>query len=178
MQYIVLLRGINVGGRTIKMADLKACFEQAGYRSVQTLLQTGNVILEGKETTEALMQQAAEALLNRTFHYPARVVVLTPRRLREVIGKYPFGEPAPDLHRYIVFTEPGYAGELAGQAGPGNTGTEQVVAGKDVVYWQVPRGETLTSPFGKLMAKVSRRHLLTNRNVNTLEKILAKCGTS
>jgi len=47
--FIVLLRGINVGGnKRIKMADLKVLFESIGFSSVQTLLQSGNVILESE----------------------------------------------------------------------------------------------------------------------------------
>ena len=37
-QYLVLLRGINVGGKNIiKMVDLKACFESMGFADVVTL---------------------------------------------------------------------------------------------------------------------------------------------
>ena len=43
--YLALLRGINVGGNNIiKMADLKACFEQMGFEDVSTYIQSGNVI--------------------------------------------------------------------------------------------------------------------------------------
>ena len=45
--YIALLRGINVGGRNIiKMADLKSTFESMGLESVQTYIQSGNVLFK------------------------------------------------------------------------------------------------------------------------------------
>jgi hypothetical protein len=41
-RYVALLRGINVGGKNpIKMPELKACFEQQGFRSVVTLSRAG-----------------------------------------------------------------------------------------------------------------------------------------
>ena len=46
-QYLALLRGINVGGNNIiKMADLKACFENMGFTEVVTYIQSGNVLLD------------------------------------------------------------------------------------------------------------------------------------
>lgn len=48
MKTVVLLRGINVGGANkLSMRDLKACLEGAGYRDVETYLQSGNVVLSG-----------------------------------------------------------------------------------------------------------------------------------
>ena len=43
--YIALLRGVNVGGITVKSADLSAVFESLGFESVRTVLASGNVDL-------------------------------------------------------------------------------------------------------------------------------------
>lgn len=46
-KYIALLRGINVSGvKIIKMEDLRAIFTNMGYSSVQTYIQSGNVVFE------------------------------------------------------------------------------------------------------------------------------------
>ena len=43
-RYVVLLRGINVGGKNkIPMAALKECLEDQGLRDVRTYIQSGNV---------------------------------------------------------------------------------------------------------------------------------------
>jgi uncharacterized protein (DUF1697 family) len=40
-RYVALLRGINVGGKNvIKMSELRACFEQSGFRDVTTYIQS------------------------------------------------------------------------------------------------------------------------------------------
>ena len=44
MRYCAFLRGINVGGTKLNMADLKTEFEAAGFTGVITVLATGNVI--------------------------------------------------------------------------------------------------------------------------------------
>ena len=48
MVRIVLLRGINVGGhRKVPMAELRDALVDAGFESVSTYIQSGNVIVEG-----------------------------------------------------------------------------------------------------------------------------------
>lgn len=176
MQYVILLRGINVGGRTIKMDELKSCFEKAGYKNVITVLQTGNVILESKEKNTGKVQKAVEALLAQTFDYPAKVLVITPVQLASVIEQYPFTQYGAEYHRYAYFTDKRSEKELATQAGNLDKLTEEIATGEGVIYWRVLKGHTLDSAFGKYTAKAAVKHFLTNRNLNTLEKILAKCS--
>src|SRR5215210_1692853 len=46
MRYVALLRGINVGGKSIiRMADLRECVEELGYEDVSTFIASGNVVL-------------------------------------------------------------------------------------------------------------------------------------
>lgn len=175
MQYIILLRGVNVGGRTIKMAELKSCFESNDFRKVATVLQTGNVILESEENKPAKLRREVEDLLSHTFDYPARVLVLSPEALKAVVENYPFSDHGPEFHRYAVFTEKGFEKELVDQAGKLDKNIEAVAAGEGVVYWRVLKGHTLDSSFGKYIGKAATKNFLTTRNLNTLEKILKKC---
>lgn len=174
MKFIVLLKGINVGGRKIKMRDLRSCFEEAGYRNVVTVLQTGNVILDTDEKNKAKLHKQIETLLTDTFNYPAKVLVITPQQLEEVIHHYPFPNYGPEYHRYAVFTENGREKEIAKQCDELDKKIEEIAPGKHVIYWRVLKGHTLDSTFGTYMAKAAAKNFLTNRNLNTLEKIWAK----
>lgn len=49
---------------------------------------------------------------------------------------------------------------------------EEVKAGQGVVYWKVQKGQTLKSPLGKLLTKSKYKQFNTNRNLNTLNRIL------
>lgn len=175
MQHIILLRGINVGGRTIKMDELKHCFEKAEYTHVITVLQTGNVILDSKEKNIDKVREAVESLLTKTFSYPAKAIVTTAEYLQAVIENYPFTKYGDEYHRYAYFTEKGSEKEIVKQAGPLDKQMEDIAAGDGVIYWRVLKGRTLDSSFGKGSAKMASKYFLTNRNLNTLEKILAKC---
>jgi uncharacterized protein (DUF1697 family) len=49
--YIALLRAINVGGNAkVAMADLKSLLADLGYANPQSLLQTGNLVFQAKES--------------------------------------------------------------------------------------------------------------------------------
>ncbi len=173
MQYIAFLRGINVGGRTIKMAELKSCFEGVGFRNVQTVLQTGNVIFESAEYSEDDLSSQIESLLSNTFNYPAKILVLKPERLAQILDQNPLGA-LNGYHQYVVFTKNGFQTEIIAGCGSLDAETESVEAGSNVVYWRVKKGLTLDSVFGKYMAKAANQEFMTARNVNTLNKILAK----
>jgi uncharacterized protein (DUF1697 family) len=175
MQYIILLRGVNVGGRTIQMAELRSCFEKNGHQNVQTILQTGNVMIDSKERNIVKLQHRIEAELAAAYHYPAKVLVITPEQLRNILEAFPFKDLTADFHRYVVFTESGFEKNFVKGCSNVDKKMEEVKAGESVVYWRVLKGNTLDSVFGKYMNKVAAKQFITNRNVNTLEKILAKC---
>lgn len=176
MQSILLLRGINVGGRNIKMAELKECLENAGYKNVITILQSGNVILESGKRPIAKLEKEIEQTLHDVFNYPAKVKAITAEQLAKVIADFPFPDKGKDFHRYAIFTKEGAANELVNVAAKPEGKSEKVSAGKDkdIIYWQVQRGDTLGSSFGKSIDKLAKKYFITNRNINTLEKILAK----
>ncbi len=173
-QYVAFLRGINVGGRTIKMADLQACLKRAGFENVSTVLQTGNVLFGSGEPNPKKLKQTIEALLSKTFGFDAKVQVLTIPALVKVIKSYPFTVNGTDAHRYVIFVENGLEKELAKVANGLDANVEAIKAGEGVLYWRVRKGSTLDSVFGKHFTKNTAKDSATNRNMNTLEKIVAK----
>ena len=45
-RYAAFLRGVNVGGVNLKMADVAKAFSEAGFDKVRTILASGNVLLD------------------------------------------------------------------------------------------------------------------------------------
>jgi Uncharacterized protein conserved in bacteria len=90
--YIALLRGINVGGKNIiKMADLKKMFESLGFSSVQTYIQSGNVLFQSDEDQQALTGQI-ETEIKAAFHIDAAVILRTTDELQQIVGHCPFSD--------------------------------------------------------------------------------------
>lgn len=62
--YIVLLKGINVGGhKKVPMADLRDLLSKSGFENVQTYIQSGNVILESSENANSIENKIQKAIL-------------------------------------------------------------------------------------------------------------------
>ena len=52
-QYVALLGSINVGGNRLKMEELRAALEDAGFANVQTVVASGNVLFEHDKEPDA-----------------------------------------------------------------------------------------------------------------------------
>lgn len=168
-RYVALLRGVNVGGVTVKMADLAELVSGLGYGDVTTVLASGNVLFT---TTDAasVAKQRLESALRERFGYEAWVHVLTRDAIRDIVQAYPF-ERTADRHAYVVFVmSPEVRAELlAVEVDPA---VERVAEGDGVLYWTTPKGSTLDSAMGKAQSSGRHKPWLTTRNLNTLEKLL------
>jgi len=168
-RYVALLRGVNVGGVTIKMADLAEVVRGLGYTDVKTVLASGNVLFTTPDAASGA-KSTLEAALRTRFGYEAWVHVLTVDAIRKIVAAYAFPRTA-ERHAYVVFVEKPEVREelLAVTLDPD---VEQAEAGGGVIYWSVPKGSTLESAMGKAQSKASHKPWLTTRNLNTLEKLL------
>jgi uncharacterized protein (DUF1697 family) len=184
-RFIALLRGVNVGGRTIKSAELAEVFRGLGHDAVKTVLASGNVVFEA-EGTASDRRAEVERALSDTFGYDAKAHVLDTDGLRATIAAYPFPE-REGWHRYVVFL----IGAEGTVGGPSRRSPEQdalarrvldlkldpthdaVADGGTVLFWTVERGNTLDSVVGKGLGGGRGKELTTNRNLNTLQKLVA-----
>jgi uncharacterized protein (DUF1697 family) len=91
---LALIRGVNVGGRVLPMAELREVCAGLGWRNVRTFIQSGNVIFESDEGAAAL-EAALEAAITERFGYRAPVIVRTPAQW----VAYPAGNPFPEAAR-------------------------------------------------------------------------------
>ncbi|OBG39337.1 DUF1697 domain-containing protein [Mycobacterium sp. E3198] len=168
-KYAAFLRGVNVGGVNLKMAEVASALTDAGFAHVRTVLASGNVLLEASATA-ASVRKKAEATLRDRFGYDAWVLVYDLEAVRAVVDAYPFEREVDGYQSYVTFVaDPAVLDELAALgAGP----DERIARGDGVVYWQVPKGSTLDSTIGKTMGKARYKSSTTTRNLRTLAKVL------
>ena len=107
MQYISILRGINVGGkRKILMADLKKMYERMGFEEVQTYIQSGNVLFQYAEN-ESLgdIEQKLEKQIEKTFGFHVPVIVKSRDEMARIILLNPFSneQDFKEEKMYVVF---------------------------------------------------------------------------
>jgi uncharacterized protein (DUF1697 family) len=168
-KHVAFLRGVNVGGRIVKMADLKTCLEKAGFKDIKTFLQSGNILIESNRS-DAVLKKEIEGLLSETFHYDAKLQVLSLAKLQKIIDGYPFGKAGASQHDYVIFMENGLEKQIIKEEYSLADG-EKLKTGEGVLYWRIDKGSTLKSDFSKLLSKAKYRDFNTNRNLRTLHKI-------
>jgi uncharacterized protein (DUF1697 family) len=101
---VALLRGINVGkAKRISMVDLKALVEDLGYGSVQTLLNSGNVVFTGTPAADPVKVAARiERAIEANTGVSSRVTVITAAEVAYAVEKNPHGAIATDHSRLLV----------------------------------------------------------------------------
>ncbi|MFF0816953.1 DUF1697 domain-containing protein [Rhodococcus sp. NPDC003318] len=172
-RYVALLRGVNVGGITIKMADLKETVGDAGFTNVKTVLASGNVLFDSDRTDSAGIKADIEAALRERFGYEAWIVLLDQPTLARIVDDFPFDAEREGWHPYVLLSsDPAMLTEMLTAAADLERGDETLQLGDGVLYWHVERGRTLQSPFGKLSGKARYKSTTTNRNLRTLRKLL------
>ncbi len=170
-RYAAFLRGVNVGGVNLKMADVAAALGEAGFGNVRTVLATGNVLLESPSAIKTVRTKA-EAALRDKFGYDAWVLVYDVDTVRAILDAYPFDADLDGYQSYVTFvTDTAVLDELAAlgsRPGP----DEKIARGDGVIYWQVPKNGTLDSTIGKTMGKKRYKSSTTTRNLRTLAKVV------
>ena len=104
--YVGLLRAVNIGPhQRVGMEKLQRLAEGLGYRSVQTLLATGNLVFDGaSESTEDVARRLEEGVA-RTFGLRTSVLVRTAAEISGVVSHNPFPEESrrDPAHLVVVF---------------------------------------------------------------------------
>ena len=79
MEYVALLRGINVGGKNkVVMSELREQIADEGYTNVRTYINSGNLLFEAEATVPREdVARAVEDLLERRYEFPIRLALLT-----------------------------------------------------------------------------------------------------
>ena len=180
MQYLVLLRGINVGGNNIiKMADLRACLEKHGCSEVKTYIQSGNVIINTKEKDITKETARLEKLLSKEFNYQSTLVLLTKTQMQNAVDSAPkgFGKE-PENYRYnVIFLKEPLKSSKALEELSLNPGVDFVVAGSGLLYHSYPIAKASKSHISRI-SKLPLYKSITIRNWNTTTKLLALLNES
>lgn len=168
--YAVFLRGINVGGINIKMADLRDALKNCGFADAKTLLASGNVVLSSS-LDAAAVKRGCEQCLRAAFGYEAWVVVMDAGRVAGLVDACPYPEDDRSTHTYITLSSDTAVLDELEAAGAALGGHAQQRLGPEALAWLAPAGGTLESPFSKISAKSKFKAATTTRNLRTLIKV-------
>ena len=77
MRYILLLRGINVGGKNkVSMTDLKALLENVGFENLDSYINSGNLFFSSAESREICISKIRQ-VLEKNYDFSIPFALLT-----------------------------------------------------------------------------------------------------
>ncbi len=172
-KWVSLLRGVNVGKTRIKMADLRAAYEDLGFADVQSYVQSGNLIFSAEGEATTLAKQIREMISER-FGFDLPSMVLPAAALGEALADNPFAdlvEEPKQLHIFFLSDQPTAAAvEALNQDETARTQDEQLYVSRNRLYFFCPGSFART----KFTSKKLERLLgvdMTARNLRTVTKL-------
>jgi uncharacterized protein (DUF1697 family) len=100
-RYAALLRGVSP--MNCKMAELKACFESAGFTDVKTVLASGNVVFSARRVPTATLERKIEAAMRKELGRVFMTMVRSVDELRALIERDPYrGRRLPVAAKRVV----------------------------------------------------------------------------
>lgn len=173
-RYAAFLRGVNLGKRTVKSAELKAAFEVMGFENVKTLLASGNVLFDARGSKT--LKGKIEAGLKETFGFEIGTVLRSVDELKAMVASDPFNgmteNEAAKLHVTLTadllpqgFEFPGIKGDFD---------VPRIDAREIfIVAYRKPDGTYLSGGQLDLAKGIPKDALITSRNWNTILKAIA-----
>jgi len=180
MDYVALLRGINLGGHhSLPMATLRETLEAAGCADVRTYIQSGNAVFRHDEEDEARLRELLEAAIGDTGGFAVPVMLRTADEWASTVAANPYAAGVPSgggaadpkaLH--VVFLSAAPSAGVLDALDLGRFAPEELTSiGRELHLW-LPGGMGRS----KLAAALTDRKLgavATARNWNTVKKLEA-----
>jgi len=157
----------------MKMAEVCEIFKTAGMENVSSVLASGNIIFSSDKNADEL-KNILEKAMSEHFNCEAFLFIKNENETAAYWNKNPF-EIKDNFHIYAFVGGNNVENVLMAEfdkASKSEGEKAEIVDG--IFYWQIQKGKTLDSTFGKILGKKSLKDQFTSRNINTFDKILKK----
>ena len=177
-KYIALLRGVNVGGKNkISMPELKAAFEDKGYKDVVTYINSGNIIFSACNNNEETLKKDCESIIKDRFNLNILLTIISAEYLSTAMQNAPiwWDKDIESKNNAIFVIPPSTAADIIDQVGIAKPEYEQVGYYGQVIFWSAPIETFSKTRWSKIVSK-SVYNNITIRNANTTKKLLELIG--
>ncbi|MET1112742.1 MAG: DUF1697 domain-containing protein [Allosphingosinicella sp.] len=168
---IALLRAVNVGGRKLPMAGLRALCAELGWEDVATYIQSGNLVFRATGNTGG-HEEKLEAALETRLGLDVPVIVRTSAQWAHLVAANPFPEVAeaePNRLQLLVSKRPP-DGEAAAKLMERARAGEVVEAAGGALWFHFPEGVGTSKLTPALIDKAAGSPS-TSRNWRTVVKL-------
>lgn len=170
--YIVLLKGINVGGhKKVPMADLRELLTKEGFEDVKTYIQSGNVILKTKETDVHTLENHIQEAIKAQFGFDVSVLIKSRDQLQTIFNRSPFPQPNKEKSYFFMLHDKP-SKELVDVASEKSYDDEEYHIIEDCIYYFSKKGMGKAKFNGNFFER-KLNTFATARNYNTMVKLLS-----
>ena len=172
-RFAALLGSINVGGNQLKMAELKAALEEAGFANVATVAASGNILFDFPNAADAATEAEIAQVVRDRFGIASFACVRSQAELQAALAENPFAGVGEDKFVHVHFlqkqpAEVAFAKLFTDHAG---RGSEKLSAGNRALHVDYVGGVGTSKLTGDFIARrLGCRH--TARNVRSLRRII------
>lgn len=177
MEYVALLRGINVGGKNkVVMSELREQIAAEGFTNVRSYINSGNLLFEaGADAPREDVTQAVEDLLARRYDFPIRLALLTAQDYVAELRNLPDWWHGEVARRDALFYTRGLdRSHVRERIEAMELGDEAVHFGEHAVFWgKFDEKSFLKTAYHKRLLREDFYRQVTIRSGSTVEKIAA-----
>ena len=172
MKYVLLLRGINVGGRNkVSMADLKDAITGLGYENIITYINSGNIIFDTTDNIDIVNEKISQIL--NSYPFKINKVILTKQEYIEELKNLPSWWNNDFYRKDVLFySEDIDFSSIKERINNMPLNEENVYFGKRAIFWgKFNEKNYLKTAYHKYLIKESFYKAVTIRNGRTFMKI-------
>lgn len=173
MRYILLLRGVNVGGKNkVSMSDLKELLLNEGFEAVDSYINSGNLFFSSAQNWESCIAKITYVLeSNYDFSIPFALITRE-EYLEEREGLPDWWEGELARRDVLFFSCNLDKSDILDFIDKSTFHNEIVYVGKHAVFWgKYDESEYLKTTYHKKLMKQDFYKKITIRNGDTFEKI-------
>jgi len=174
-RFFAFLRAVNVGGRRVRMEELRRVFESLGFSRVETFIASGNVVFDAAGGAAGALEARIEEGLRAALGYEVTTFVRTCEEVAAVAACEPFGreesESAAALNVAFLKDAPG-PGAASKLSALKTEADDFRLRGREV-YW-LCRTRQSESAFSNAVLEKTLGQRATLRGVATVRKMAAK----
>ena len=178
--YVAFLRGINVGGHhKVPMVELRKVLEKLNLKNSITILNSGNVIFDAKETLTETLEKKISTQLESTFGFPVPTIIRTIDSIQQLVKEAPFQEEplTKDIRWYISFLKKVPKDDF-NTPWISSDGSCKIIEQKDNAVLTVLDLSISKTPIAMKAVEEFFGKDITTRNWKTIERIVNKLETS
>jgi uncharacterized protein (DUF1697 family) len=175
MRFVAFLRAINVGGRNVKMEQLRRIFESIGLTNVETVIASGNVVFDAKAKSAKTIEKKLQAHLEKSLGYTVATYVKSMEEVMEIANHKPFKKTPKNGTLFIAFASDSPSKEAQEKLLSLQTTTDRFCFRDREIYW-LCLTRFSDSKFSGPSLEKTLGVAVTVRGSGTIARIAAKCA--